>query len=177
VLDSSLDIRALHIPSTAVRDYFYFFASAPGEERPTTLYELLGCGATASFADLRLCYRVRRLELAAQPGRAEPRTVERAFNLLAHPELRSCYDALLRDPDAPALFPYGGFGQCVVSGDLAKQGETFFVRRILTYLPDQAQRQFRAPLRRIDFLDGYAVYRDARRKAEVYLDPSILPLG
>ena len=177
VLDSSLGIRALHIPSTAVRDYFYFFASAPGEERPTTLYELLRCGATASFADLRLCYRVRRLELAAQPGRAEPRTVERAFNLLAHPELRSCYDALLRDPDAPALFPYGGFGQCVVSGDLAKEGETFFVRRILSYLPDQAQRQFRAPLRRIDFFDGYAVYRDARRKAEVYLDPSILPLG
>jgi hypothetical protein len=24
-----------------------------------------------------------------------------------HPQLRSCYDALLRDADSPALFPHG----------------------------------------------------------------------
>jgi hypothetical protein len=177
VLDSSLGVRSLHIPSTAVRDYFYTFASAPGQDRITTLYELLGAASTASFADLRLCYCVRRLELTAQGDAAGLRFVERAFNLLAHPELRSCHDALLRDPDAPALFPYGGFGQCVVVGDLADDGETFFVRRILSYLPSQVQRQFRAPLRGIEFFDGYAVNRDSRRKAEVYLDPSILPLG
>jgi hypothetical protein len=176
-LDSSLGIRSLHIPSSAVGDYFYFFPSTPGEDRPTTLYELLRAVPTASFADLRLCYRVRRLELAAQAAGARLRSIERAFNLLAHPELRSCYDALLRDPDAPALFPYGGFGQCVVSGNLSDDGETFFVRKLLSYSPDQTQRQFRAPLRRIEFFDGYAIYRDSRRKAEVYLDPSVLPLG
>jgi hypothetical protein len=96
---------------------------------------------------------------------------------LANPDLRSCYDALLQDPDAPALFPYGGFGQCVVSGELSEDGSTFFVRHLLSYLPDQRQRKFRAPLRRVEYLDGLALYRDSRRKAEVYLDPSLLPLG
>jgi hypothetical protein len=177
VLGSSLGIRSLHISSTAVRAYFYFFANAPGEDRTTTLYDLLRAPSTASFADLRLCYCVRRLEFAAQGDAVGLRFVERAFNLLAHPELRSCLDALLRDPDAPALFPYGGFGQCVVAGDLADDGEVFFVRRILSYLPHQIQRQFRASLRRIEFFDGHAVYRDSRRRAEVYLDPSVLPLG
>ncbi len=41
----------------------------------------------------------------------------------------------------------------------------------------QIQRGLRAPLRRMDFLDGFAVYRDNRRKAEVYIDPSLLPIG
>ncbi|MBV9084603.1 MAG: hypothetical protein JOZ62_18160 [Acidobacteriaceae bacterium] len=93
------------------------------------------------------------------------------------PELRSCYDALLRDPDSPALFPYGGYGQCVVSGELADDGETFFVRRLLSYSPHQTQRAFRARLRQFRFYDGYAVYRDSRRKTEIYVDPGLLPLG
>jgi len=177
VLDSTLGIRSLHIPSTAVRDYFYFFTRNPGDENSVTLYELLHAAPPASFADLRLCYRVRRLELAAQQATGGLRAIERAFNLLAHPEFRSCYDALLHDPDKAAPFPYGGFGQCVVSGDLADDGEKFFVRKLLSYSPDQTQRKFRAPLRRIEFFDGYAVYRDSRRKAEVYLDPSVLSLA
>jgi hypothetical protein len=134
--------------------------------------------ATATPADLRLSYRICRLEHESESAaKPEVRSAERAFNLLAHPDLRSCYDALLRDPDAPAVFPYGGFGQCVVSGELAEDGNTFFVRRLLSYLPDQRQRQFRAPLRRIEYFDGCALYRDSRRKAEVYIDPSLLPLG
>jgi hypothetical protein len=179
VLESSLGIRSLHVPNLAICNYFYFFTRQPGEDRGTTLYELLRAVPTATFADLRLCYRVRRLELAAQEPspRSELQSVERAFNLLAHPELRSCYDALLLEPDAPAMFPYGGFGQCMVSGHVSDDGETFFVRRILAYLPNQAQRTFRAPLRRVEYYDGYAVYRDGRRKAEVYIDPSLLPLG
>lgn len=38
------------------------------------------------------------------------------------------------------------------------------------------QRRFRAPFRRIEFFDGYAIYRDGRRKVEVLLDPGCLPL-
>ena len=149
VLESGLGIRALHLPNSAVRDYFYFFTPTPTGKRQPTLYELLRTRPTATPADLRLSYRICRLEhesdSAAKP---EIRGAERAFNLLAHPDLRSCYDALLQDPNAPAVFPYGGFGQCVVSGELAEDGNTFFVRRLLSYLPDQRQRQFRAPLRR-----------------------------
>src|SRR3984957_1656221 len=51
-----------------------------------------------------------------------------------------------------------------------------FVRRLLSHLPGQRQRQFRAPLRRVEYFDGCALYRDSRRKAEVYIDPSSLPL-
>ena len=41
---------------------------------------------------------------------AERVALERAFNIVGHPELRACYDSLLADAEAPALFPYGGFG-------------------------------------------------------------------
>ena len=178
VLDGALGIRALHLPNRVVRDYFYFFAPAPPGERQPTLYEVLRTRPTATPADLRLSYRICRLEQGSDStAKAEARSAERAFNLLAHPDLRSCYDALLQDPGAPAVFPYGGFGQCVVSGELAEDGNTFFARRLLSYLPDQRQRQFRAPLRRIEYFDGCALYRDSRRKAEVYIDPSLLPLG
>ncbi|MGA1998120.1 MAG: hypothetical protein ABSH45_20325, partial [Bryobacteraceae bacterium] len=178
VLESSLGVRWLHLPSNAVRDYFYFFTEARAGGKRVTLYDVLRTRPPATPADLRLSYRIRRLEHESDPAaRPEARSAERAFNLLAHPDLRSCYDALLQDPDAPALFPYGGFGQCVVSGELSEDGSTLFVRHLVSYVPDQRQRKFRAPLRRIEYLDGLALYRDSRRKAEVYLDPSLLPLG
>jgi hypothetical protein len=176
VPDSSLRVRWLLLPNPVVRDYFYFFSGRSGDERRTSLYELLRVAPTTTFVDLRLAYSVRRLELEAHDARAELRSIERAFNLLSHPQLRSCYDALLRNPDAPALFPYG-FGQCVLAGEPAENGETFFARRILSYLPHQTQRTFRAPLRRIDSFNGYAVYRDSRRKVEAYLDPVVLPVA
>ena len=105
---SKLGIASLHLPSSAIRDYFYFFTRRPGEDRSATLYDLLRASPTSAFADLRLCYRIRRLELVGRADSGEElRAIERAFNLLMHPELRSCYDALLRDADSPALFPYG----------------------------------------------------------------------
>ena len=178
VLGSRLGVASLHIPNAAVRSYFYSADHGQDEASQPTLYTVLRAIPTATPADLRLSYRMRRVELEAEGSdNSELRRAERAFNLLAHPELRSCYDALLINPEAPALFPYGGFGQCVVSGEVAEGGNTFFVRCILSYLPDRRQRAFRAPLRRIDYLDGRAVYRDSRRRAEVHIDPAILPLG
>ena len=178
VLESRLGVACLQIENRAVRSYFYSADHGQDETNQPTLYAVLRTLPTATAADLRLSYRMRRVELEADgSARSELQRAERAFNLLAHPELRSCYDALLINPDAPALFPYGGFGQCVVLGELAESGATFFVRRILSYLPDQRQRAFRAPLRRIDFLAGRAIYRDSRRKAEVHIDPAVLPLG
>ncbi|HKE23615.1 MAG TPA: hypothetical protein VKB88_14715 [Bryobacteraceae bacterium] len=175
VPESALGIRALHLSNTAVSDYFYRLGQKPGE---ATLYDILGVTRTASPADLRFSYRLRRIELeTSKGGRLDLQRAERAFNLLAHPELRACYDALLQDPTSPALFPYGGFGQCVVAGEMLADGQTFFVRRILSYLPDQRQRQFRALLRRIEYLNEYALYRDSRRKAEVYIDRALLPIG
>jgi hypothetical protein len=121
---------------------------------------------------------VRLLELdTAHQTHSLLRAIERVFNLLAHPDLRSCYDSLLLDADAPALFPFGGFGSVVVAGELSADRETFFARGILSFLPGYRTRRFRAPLRRVEFLDNRAVYRDSRRKAEVFLDELLLPLS
>ena len=101
---------------------------------------------------------------------------ERAFNILANPELRVCYESLLSNPAAPALFPYGGFGSITVLGDRSRDGQTFFVRRIASFLPESRQRRFRAPLRKFEFYGERALYRDPRRKLEVLVDQSAMPI-
>ena len=76
----------------------------------------------------------------------------------------------------PALFPYGGFGSILVTGECSRDGQTFFARRILSFLPEQRDRRFHAPLRRFDFYSDHAIYRDVRRKLEVTLDQSAMPI-
>ena len=85
VAASRLGITSLHLPGSAIRDHFYFFTRCPGEDRSATLYDLLRATSTSAFADLRLCYRIRRLELSAAGLAQELGVIERAFNLLMHP--------------------------------------------------------------------------------------------
>ncbi|MCC6860233.1 MAG: hypothetical protein IT158_16820, partial [Bryobacterales bacterium] len=172
VTDGRFGVRHVHLPAEAVRDYFYFAnRKRPGCEEQT-LYDLLQIAPSASPADLRLALKVRLLELRSDgASKDQALAVERAYNLLAHPDLRSCYETLLLDPNAPALFPYGGFGALLAAGGLSPDRATFFAKRILSFLPDRRERRFRAPLRKIEFFDNHAVYRDSRRKAEVILDP------
>jgi hypothetical protein len=88
----------------------------------------------AGRGELRLSFKIRQLELQKEgPPRSAHAALERSYNILAQPELRACYDALLQDPDAPALFPYGGFGSLLVSGDRSHDGQTFFAIRILAF--------------------------------------------
>ena len=75
--------------------------------------------------------------------------LERAFNIVGQPELRACYDALLADPEAPAVFPYGGFGSLLVAGEPSRDGQTFFARRILAFSPELRRRRFHVPLRQM----------------------------
>jgi hypothetical protein len=176
--ESRLGLKQIHVRNEAVRDYFYFANRRRLGCEEETLYDLLGTAHSASPSDLRLAWKVRLLELETAHQRRELlRAIERAFNLLAHPDLRSCYDSLLLDADAPALFPFGGFGSVVVAGELSADRETLFARRILSFLPDYRTRRFRAPLRRVELLSNRAVYRDSRRKAEVFLDELVLPLS
>jgi hypothetical protein len=178
VIDGRLGIRHLYLPNQAVRDYFYFGNRRRAGCEEQTLYDLLRTTPTATPADLRLALKVRLLELQTDAApKDQIQTVERAFNLLAHPDLRSCYQALLLDPDAPAQFPYGGFGALLAAGELSPDRETFFAKKILSFLPDRREWRFRAPLRKIEFFDDHAIYRDSRRKAEVILDPIALPLA
>ena len=87
VPESRLGLKQIHLRNEAVRDYFYFAnRRRPGCEEET-LYDLLGTAHSASPTDLRLAWKVRLLELETDhQTRDLLRSIERAFNLLAHPD-------------------------------------------------------------------------------------------
>ena len=135
-----------------------------------TLYEVLHIPASASPSELRVAFKLRDLELRTTGRRNNERlALERSFNIVGQPELRACYDALLADFEAPAVFPYGGFGSLIVAGEPSRDGKTFFARRILAFSPDLRRRRFHVPLRRCDFYDDRALCRDMRRN-----DPQVV---
>jgi hypothetical protein len=172
-----LGIRTLQFPCEVLRDYFYVADRRLPWEKQKTFYDILRSASTASPAELRLAFRLRELELRAEGApKAAFSAAERACNILANPELRACYESLLSNPAAPALFPYGGFGSIIVLGDRSRDGQTFFARRIASFLPESRQRRFRAPLRRFEFYSDRALYRDPRRKLEVLIDQSAMPI-
>jgi len=172
-----LGICSIHLPCEVIRDYFYVSTRRQRWERQRSLYDVLRITSTASLAELRVAFKLRQLEhRAAATSNRDSVTLERAFNILAHPELRACYDSLLKDSAAPALFPYGGFGSILVAGDRSRDGQTFFATQILSFHPELQERRFHAPLRKFDFYDDRAIYRDARRKLEVTFDQSAMPI-
>ena len=170
-----LGISMVFLPCEVLRELLLSFASADhGADHPT-LYEILRIPASASPSELRVAFKLRDLELkAAGAARSQRVALERAFNIVGQPELRACYDALLADPEAPAIFPYGGFGSLLVAGEPSRDGQTFFARRILAFSPELRRRRFHVPLRRCDFYDDRALCRDVRRKLEFWLDPAAL---
>jgi hypothetical protein len=171
----SLGIGAIFLPCEVLREYFYRLPNTTYRVDHPTLYEVVRIPANASPSELRVAFKLRDLELrtAGAPHR-ERVALERAFNIVGQPELRACYDALLADPEAPAIFPYGGFGSLLVSGEPSRDGRTFFARRILAFSPELRRRRFHVPLRKWDFYDDQALCRDARRKLEFWLDPAAL---
>jgi hypothetical protein len=177
VSKGGLGISSIHLPCKMIRDHFYVSSRHQRWERQTSLYDVLRITSTASLAELRVAFRLRQLELRAAATRnGDSATLERAFNILAQPELRACYDSLLNDSSAPALFPYGGSGSILVAGDRARDGQTFFATKILSFQPELQERRFHAPLRNFDFYDDRAIYRDARRKLDATLDQSAMPV-
>lgn len=168
-------IASVLLPCEVLREYFFGISSdRQGPARPT-LYELLRMPTTASPAELRVGFKLRDLELRNDDApRVERVALERAFNILGQPELRVCYDALLADSEAAAVFPYGGFGSLLVAGERSRDGRTFFAHRILAFLPEQRQRRFRAAMRHCDFYNDRALYRDVRRRLELWMDPAVL---
>jgi hypothetical protein len=172
-----LAISSIHLPCEVIRDYFYVSTRRQRWERQRSLYDVLRITSTASLAELRVAFRLRQLEVrATATGNGDGATLERAFNILAQPDLRACYDSLLKDSTAPALFPYGGFGSILVAGDRSRDGQTFFASQILYFQPELVERRFHAPLRNFEFYDDRAIYRDARRKLEVTVDQSAMPI-
>jgi hypothetical protein len=167
----SRSIKALFLSANAVCRYFYLL----DPEEPTSLYEILHTLETATLEQLRVAWRMRALELRTYNSEAQCLSrVERAFNVLAHSDLRRCYDELRHDDDASPLFPYSGFGSILVEGRLAGDGDAFFADRILAYKPVMRSRKISLLLRQCEFLADRAVCRDGRRKLEVSLDSSLL---
>ena len=170
-----LGIASVFIPCEVLRDYFFPVPLVDDRASRPTLYDVLRISQNVSPAELRVAYKLRDLELTSSgASRTEHVALERAFNILAQPELRACYNSLLADPEAPAVFPYGGFGSLLVAGERSRDGQIFFARRILGFLPDRSQRHLHVPLRRCDFYDDSALCRDVRRKLEFWLDPAAL---
>ena len=175
VQPGSLGIGSIFVPCEVLREYFYRPPRTADRVDHPNLYEVLRIPTSASPAELRVAFKLRDLELRTASARhREQVALERAFNIVGQPELRACYDALLADPEAPAIFPYGGFGSLLVAGEPSRDGKTFFARRILAFSPDLRRRRFHVPLRKCDFYDDRALCRDVRRKLEFWLDPAAL---
>ena len=173
-----IGIGAIHLPCEVLRDYFYVVNRQRAWDRQPSFYQVLRVNASATPTELRLGFKLRKLELRAEHAPAgELRTLERAFNILAHPELRACYDALLSDPASPALFPYSGFGSLLAAGDCSRDRTTFYASRILAFLPEQTKSQVRVPLRKCAFYSDRAIYRSGGRKCEIIFDQCLLPLA
>ena len=118
VQGGSLGINTIFLPCEVLREYFYRLPRTADRVDHPTLYEVLRIPAGASPSELRVAFKLRDLELRTVGVQHKERVaLERAFNIVAQPELRACYDALLTDPEAPAVFPYGGFGSLLVSGE------------------------------------------------------------
>lgn len=165
----SADPKSIIIAGDALRRYFY----QTGESQ--TLYEILGCSSESTLDTLRIAWRVKNLELSSLPVVSKATAVaERAFNLVAHPDLRRCYDALLTDEDGAPVFPYGGFGIILVEGDFSQDGTVFFADGILAFRPEVKLRKFSVLLRQCEFLADRIVCRDPRRRIEVSLDAGLL---
>ena len=171
----NLGMSTVFLPCEVLREYFYRLTPAADTLDHPILYEVLRIPTSASPSELRVAFKLCDLELrTAGVRRGERVALERAFNILGHPEMRACYDAVVADPDAPAVFPYGGFGSIIVAGEPSRDGSTFFGCRILAFSPNLRRLRFRVPLRRCDFYDDRALCRDVRRKLEFWLDPAVL---
>lgn len=167
-------IEKLNLSTAAIREYFF---ALNGEDTPRDqMYEALSTHSSATLTELRLAWRLKSIEISLCPDQAIKKAhVERAFNILANPELKECYDRLRRDEDAPPTFPYGGCGSILVDGRLIDDGKVFIGTRILAFTPDMAERTVSILLRSCEFLPDRIVYRDSRRKLEVWLDGGLLP--
>lgn len=166
---------AIILQCKTLREHFYRLGDCENGSDHRSLYDTLRIPTNASLSELRVAFKLRNLELNSKQAPPEEYiAVERAFNLLAHPELRAYYNALLTDPEAPAAFPYGGFGSLLIAGEPSRDGQTFFARRIVAFSPELHRRRFHIPLRTCDYYDDGALCRDARRKVEFWLDSAIL---
>lgn len=167
-------IERLNLSALAIREHF--FAVNGVDSTRDELYGALSSHSDATLTELRLAWRLKSIELAlSSDQRIKNIHIERAFNILANPELRECYDRLKRDENALPVFPYGGYGSILVEGRLIEDGKTFIGNRILAFKPDMEMRKVTILLRSCEFQPDRIYFNDSRRKIEVWLDGGLLP--
>jgi hypothetical protein len=165
------NLKRIILSADAVRRHFY---PGLGSDGLGSLYEILSVDETSNLGGLRVTWRVKTVA-ARLSGAVDTKVkAERAFNLLANPEVRSAYDASLHDDEAPLPFPFGAAGYCVVAGQLSKDGETFFADSILAFKPNVQPKRFEVLLRQCEFLPDRIVFKDSKRKVEIWLDAGLL---
>jgi curved DNA-binding protein CbpA len=178
VKNPQMGIKRLHVPCAVIRDYF--FSANRGHPWPCqpSFYHLLQLPKDSKLKELRLGYRMRRMELIKEnASKAELATIERAYNMLADPDLRALYDQVRLESDMPVPFPYSGFGSLVLLGERYNQeSEVFYAARILAFLPELQRRTIPVRLSELDYFDDYAIIRDRRRRVEALIDHQLLPI-
>ena len=177
VAEGQLGINVIHIPCHVIRDYFFAANRRASWPSQPTFYYVLRLPQDVTYKELRLAYRLRRLEFQKQnASKAELAMIERAYNMLADPDIRGVYDALIIDSAIPVPFPYSGFGSLLVQGERSAESGVFFANRILAFMPERLRRTVPVPLRKLDYFEDYAILRDRHRKLEVLIDHQLLPL-
>lgn len=171
VVQSNGELKRMILSIECVKRHFYFGSAGDGRNYQ---YEVLAVDRYASVAELRLAWRVRTVAVNLSSAGNIKGKVERAFNLLANPEVRAAYDSWIQDDDNPLPFPYAASGDCVVAGQLAKDGETFFADSILAFKPNVQPKRFEVLLRQCEFLPDRILFRDSKRKVEIWLDAGLL---
>lgn len=170
-------ISRVFLTSAQIRDYFF----APDRRQPwhtqPSWYDLLGVSKTSTPATVRLCYQLRQLDLrmAGADSDAPFAQLARGFQILMDPELHDHYRALLDNAEYPVPFPLYTVGCLSAVG--RRHQETFFVNRLLRFVPVIERRTVRVPLRKFRYLGPFAVYRNNRRKILIRLDAGVLPLS
>lgn len=170
-IDGSTELRSLIVSADGLKRYFYAGSTEGGQ---ATFYSSIGVSETASLAELRLAWRMKSVSTSLSGDARLKNQAERAFNILAHPDIRTNYDACLQDADAMLPFPYGGCGECVVTGRLSDDGATFFADSILAFKPRMQSKQVKVLLRQCEFLPDRVTLLDTRRKMEIWLDGGLL---
>src|SRR6266542_4239796 len=100
VRSEGMGISSVYLPCEIVREYFYGVGDSKNGSVSASLYQTLRIGASASPAEIRVAFKLGVLELKTiGAARAEYVKLERAFNILGHPDLRAHYDSLLANPE------------------------------------------------------------------------------
>ena len=175
IRESCANLRAIELPSSVLRDYFYVADRRRPFRNQPSLYAALGVGETVAPLELALAFRLRRLEAVQRGDRRGLATWERVYNLLALPPLRAHYDELRRSPKAAVAFPGAGFGTLLVEGNWYGASGVFYASRILTYRAEHRRETLSFLFRKLDFFEGLATYHDGRRRREIFLNAGDLP--